>query len=185
MNSGVSGVFACIASIHEGDGRAPRRRYPAPRRTLRAVLRSTGALAARLWKALTSRWFGRPRGVLHIPSIVRSVLAYHTHHDSNEVRGSEHLYGDLGLTSLGLVMAALDLEDILGFQLDPNDLSSMQTVADLLRATENAVGARRPLGFAREVPTVRAQGRACAIAPCEKAETSLRPFGMSSATTPK
>ncbi len=149
MDSDVSGVFACITPIRDGDSPLPRRPYPAARTTLRAALRSAYSRALQLCKTLKSRWIGRRRGHVDMPAIVRSVLAYQARRDSNEVRASENLYRDLGLTSLGFAMAARDLEDILGFQLDPDVLRSMHTVADLVCATENGIGPLHPFLLAR------------------------------------
>jgi acyl carrier protein len=157
MNSCSSGVFARVTLIGHGD--APTRvTRQARRTTLRAVLRNACARVVFLYEALVRRWLGHRRGELDMPSIVRSVLAHHAHRESKKLRASDTLYRDLGYTSLGLALAALDVEDILGIHLDADDLGSMRTVKDFLSATERAIGARRSFVLLRD-------GGACSAPP--------------------
>jgi acyl carrier protein len=69
-----------------------------------------------------------------IDHVVRGVLAYHTNRDASAILPRTDLYADLGLTTLGLALVILDVEDVHGVRLASDALASLVTVGDLVAA---------------------------------------------------
>ena len=59
--------------------------------------------------------------------------------DPGQIELSKHLIDDLDLDSIDLVDLAVSLEQDRGIQLDEDDLKSVRTVADAVRAVEAAL----------------------------------------------
>ena len=71
--------------------------------------------------------------------IVRGVLAHHAHQEAEAIRAVDHLHGTLGLTTLGVALAVLDIEDILDVRLRFEPRRRMETVGDLLALVHETV----------------------------------------------
>jgi acyl carrier protein len=76
--------------------------------------------------------------------VVRLALAAHLECDLSEIRAAHHLERDLGITRLGLVLVALDLEDLEHVSLSFDELAAVHTVADLSRFLGEARRAGQP-----------------------------------------
>ncbi len=71
------------------------------------------------------------------------VLAYHINREESAIRLSDRLYEDLGLTTLGLALAILEIEDACGVRLPADRLDALETVRDLLSTFSIAVARQR------------------------------------------
>jgi acyl carrier protein len=77
--------------------------------------------------------------------LVIRVLAYHINREESAIRPTDRLYEDLGLTTLGLALVILEVEDAYGLELPPDRLDSLETVRDLLATfTSASARERRP-----------------------------------------
>jgi hypothetical protein len=61
---------------------------------------------------------------------VRAALARRAHCDPREIRPWHHLEQDLGLAPLDIVVAAVELGDLAGVEVAPEQLAAAATVAD-------------------------------------------------------
>ncbi len=68
---------------------------------------------------------------LSLEQVVREVVAAHLEVPSSEVTPNQRLMEDLGLPPLGVVLIALDVEDLEGFHVTFEDLVQAKTVGDL------------------------------------------------------
>lgn len=66
-----------------------------------------------------------------IGETVREVVAAHLELPPSAIRTEQRLEEDLGITSLGLVLMALDLEDVLDVRLPYDRLGEVKTVGAL------------------------------------------------------
>ncbi len=73
-----------------------------------------------------------------VEELVRHVVAAHLEVDACDVRAAHELERDLGITRLGLVLIALDLEDLERVNLPFERLADVRTVADLARVVARA-----------------------------------------------
>ena len=83
--------------------------------------------------------------------LVIPVLAQHLGVPAREIAPAHELQRDWGLTPLSLVVILLDLERIVAIELPSQELSSVKTVADLIRKFRGWVraSASDPRTFAR------------------------------------
>ncbi len=70
--------------------------------------------------------------------IVRRVLAEHLDVDASQVHLEQHLETDLGMTALGLVLVALDLEEVECVSLPFDELKRIKTVGQLCELVRGA-----------------------------------------------
>jgi acyl carrier protein len=80
---------------------------------------------------------------------VCDVLAYHVNRDVTDFDGSDLLYGDLGLSLLGVALVVLDIEDELGVRLSVEALGARPTVGHVIALVHKAIA------FDEEAPTER------------------------------
>jgi acyl carrier protein len=74
----------------------------------------------------------RKTGMNTLNRLAIRVLAYHMNREESAIRPTDRLYEDLGLTTLGLALVILEIEDACGLELPPDRLDSLETVRDLL-----------------------------------------------------
>ena len=63
--------------------------------------------------------------------LVRVVLAAHLERPETDITPDKYLEGDFGITSLGLVLIGLDIEDVQGVTLPFEGLALVKTVGQL------------------------------------------------------
>jgi acyl carrier protein len=64
--------------------------------------------------------------------LVRNILARHLQRDVTTICASDDLERDLDLTPLEIVLVALEVEDVVRFHVELDELAGARTVADLI-----------------------------------------------------
>lgn len=73
-----------------------------------------------------------------LEQMLNDVLAAHLEISASSIKPDLELLADLGIYPLGLVLIALDIEDIEGVELPIERLEDVKTVADLARVVRDA-----------------------------------------------
>jgi acyl carrier protein len=75
---------------------------------------------------------------LPLEQMVRSVVAAHLEVPATDISTTQNFFDDLGIPPLGVVLIALDIEDLEGISLPFERLMQTKTVSDLCELVRGA-----------------------------------------------